>query len=352
MSDELVTLEDRAETALARALMASDRPRNSKPRPAWINDVPPGLLDGPLPERAAACRRMRVEIESWLADLAALPACQQWGPESVIEAAHPDQIGALAQALALKGDVTPVQLVAEIGRAGGHSIANVFRRRGISYLETVRDVARALDIHVVPHESAAALEEQIVRRHFEQALAAMTEAQRRELRARLEEEARKHGRSFAAEAAAGGAAVLANASGFGVYMLASTAVGAVSHAMGVTLPFVFYTTMSQVIAVAIPGVGVAAAALALYKLGAPNLKKTVPAVLHVAAMRFGLEHRRQEVVDQLRARLEELRLREATGTALDLRVIPRRRGRRRWVVLAVVIGAAALAAGIAQLGGM
>jgi hypothetical protein len=52
-------------------------------------------------------------------------------------------------------------------------------------------------------------------------------------------------RSYKALLAAGGAASLAQASGFGVYLMASSVVGSISSALGVTLPFVFYTSMSK-----------------------------------------------------------------------------------------------------------
>ena len=52
--------------------------------------------------------------------------------------------------------------------------------------------------------------------------------------------------------------VAANLSGFGLYTAASTSLGAVAGAAGVTLPFVVYTTMSSVLAVLTGPVGWAA----------------------------------------------------------------------------------------------
>ncbi|MRX62598.1 hypothetical protein [Maribacter luteus] len=57
----------------------------------------------------------------------------------------------------------------------------------------------------------------------------------------------------------------AQLSGFGVYMLATSTVGALTSALGVTLPFAFYTSMSKVISIAIGPVGFALAAYPIYK---------------------------------------------------------------------------------------
>ncbi len=52
----------------------------------------------------------------------------------------------------------------------------------------------------------------------------------------------------------------AQASGFGVYMLASTVVGSVSATLGVSLGFGFYTLMAKAISIAIGPVGITAVA--------------------------------------------------------------------------------------------
>lgn len=57
----------------------------------------------------------------------------------------------------------------------------------------------------------------------------------------------------------------AQLSGFGVYLLASSTVGALSSALGVALPFAFYTGMSKVISIAIGPVGLLLAAYPIYR---------------------------------------------------------------------------------------
>ena len=78
----------------------------------------------------------------------------------------------------------------------------------------------------------------------------------------------------------------AQLSGFGVYLAASTAVGAITGILGIALPFPFYVGMAKAIAVIIGPIGWAALGIAaFYKLGSPNMKKLLPAVLFIAAER-------------------------------------------------------------------
>ena len=57
----------------------------------------------------------------------------------------------------------------------------------------------------------------------------------------------------------------AQLSGFGIYLLASSTVGALSSVVGVTLPFALYTGMSKLISIAIGPVGFLLAAYPIYK---------------------------------------------------------------------------------------
>lgn len=62
-----------------------------------------------------------------------------------------------------------------------------------------------------------------------------------------------------------GAITAAQLSGFGVYMLASSTVGAITSLLGITLPFAFYTTMSSTIAFVIGPVGFIALGYVMYR---------------------------------------------------------------------------------------
>ncbi|MEO0868928.1 MAG: hypothetical protein AAFY17_10860 [Cyanobacteria bacterium J06642_11] len=84
----------------------------------------------------------------------------------------------------------------------------------------------------------------------------------------------------------GGAMAAARASGFGVYLMASTALGGLTSTLGITLPFAAYMGMSQVIALAIGPVGWAALFGGLaFKLNQPNWKRLTLAVIYVSTIR-------------------------------------------------------------------
>lgn len=175
----------------------------------------------------------------------------------------------------------------EISTAGGHTIANLFRGgKGVPYREIVWDVASHVKVKLSPVDTIATAEGKIAAKQLKIILEKLTEEQRRELAENLEREAKKHGKSFTKEGGALAALTAAQLSGFGVYLAASTIVGAITSFLGFTLPFAFYTTMSSVISVVIGPIGWAGLGIAaVYKVGSPNVKKLLPAVLFIAAER-------------------------------------------------------------------
>lgn len=76
----------------------------------------------------------------------------------------------------------------------------------------------------------------------------------------------------------------AQASGFGVYLASTTALGFLTHAVGVTLPFAFYSGLSSSIAFVIGPVGwLSLAAWGSWKLMQPEWKKIVKGLIYIIA---------------------------------------------------------------------
>jgi uncharacterized protein YaaW (UPF0174 family) len=85
----------------------------------------------------------------------------------------------------------------------------------------------------------------------------------------------------------GGVMTVARMSGFGVYLLASTMLGGLTNAMGITLPFAIYMGMSQTIAFILGPVGWAALAGGiLFTLNQPNWNCLTLAVVYVSMLRY------------------------------------------------------------------
>jgi hypothetical protein len=83
----------------------------------------------------------------------------------------------------------------------------------------------------------------------------------------------------------------AQASGFGVYMGATTALGLASHALGVTLPFAVYTGMTSTIAFLIGPIGfLATVGWLAHVFTSPEWARIVRGLLHIVAMRAKYEY--------------------------------------------------------------
>lgn len=87
----------------------------------------------------------------------------------------------------------------------------------------------------------------------------------------------------------GGAMLAAKMSGFGVYLLASTLLGSLTGALGITLPFAVYMGVSQTIAIVLGPVGwTALAAGVFFSLNQPNWNRLVLSVLYISTLRHSL----------------------------------------------------------------
>lgn len=189
--------------------------------------------------------------------------------------------------------------------AGSHSVATTIRRvRGrepyVTYSEILSDIASKFNAEL--DDAEAKTEEKIVRALF----ARLSDEQRRLLEDQLPRLGDQFEERYAAIACAAASMAAAQFSGFAVYIMASQLVGAVTAALHITLPFAFYTSMSQAIAVVIGPVGwVVLGTWAIHKIGSPNEKKTIPMVLLVASVRQRLETERIIEIGALKKREQE-----------------------------------------------
>ncbi len=149
----------------------------------------------------------------------------------------------------------------------------------------------------------------------------MTPEQRVEMEAELRQMAQQFdkGGALAASTSIFATLTAAKLSGFGVYLLASTSLGALTGVIGVTLPFAVYTTMSSAIAVILGPVGwIGAGLFAIWKLTGANYKRLIPAVLYVSVLRAQQEQKRQDMLraQQKQKRQDMLRITAIIGVIL------------------------------------
>jgi uncharacterized protein YaaW (UPF0174 family) len=97
-------------------------------------------------------------------------------------------------------------------------------------------------------------------------------------------EVRVKGQNFSGPMTTAAMLGAAHASGFGVYLASTTALGFVTHAAGITLPFIFYSGMSSGIAFVIGPAGwLSVGAWGAWKLMQPEWKKIVRGMIYIIA---------------------------------------------------------------------
>ncbi len=76
-------------------------------------------------------------------------------------------------------------------------------------------------------------------------------------------------------------------SGFSIYLLASTTLGIITKTLGFSLPFLFYSSLSSVIAIAIGPIGWTIAGIYSFnKLNEPDFNKLILAILFILNLRI------------------------------------------------------------------
>lgn len=155
-----------------------------------------------------------------------------------------------------------------------------------SYREIVIELAEQLKVAFSHSDSTPDIEIKIVGSVWKDTLSRLTQEQREQLLSQAETLAQKYAPGVGKEAGAFTALTAAQLSGFGVYLMGSTLLGAINSALGLGLAFGAFTGLSSLISLAIGPVGWAGLGLwTIRKLGAANYKKLLPVVILIAAER-------------------------------------------------------------------
>ena len=154
------------------------------------------------------------------------------------------------------------------------------------YKEIVRDVAAKLGVPSRTTDSIDTVERALIVKVWNDAVAKLTPAQLEELKTRSQAIAEKYGKAIGAEVTGFAALSVAQLSGFGVYVLGSSLLGAINGALGLGLGFGAFTGLSSLISTVIGPIGWTALGLfTIIKLGAPNYKRILSAIIFIASQR-------------------------------------------------------------------
>ena len=113
--------------------------------------------------------------------------------------------------------------------------------------------------------------------------------------------------SLAPSMISAGAIIAGKMSGFGVYLAASTLVGAITSTLGITLPFIFYTTMSSAISIFLGPVGwVAVGAMVIGTIFGPDFSKVTQGIILIASLRAEKELEWKILISDVRKDLKSI----------------------------------------------
>ena len=258
------------------------------------------------------------------------PRYEEMSPIEIVGQADTSEVEALRQ---ITGEDTsdPENLVQELRSIGSNGLAQCWRmitkskdEINVPYDELLRDACAHLGIRKPTFADVYGLEILLQQQAFNRLVQSMPEAERHRFLKDFAEKTREP--SLGKEAWVGGGIVAANLTGFGLYLASSTALGAITSALGVALPFAVYTGMSSTLAVLIGPVGwVVLGTWVLHKLGRPDPNKVVAGTLLIANIRQRLisirdepvpfiEHDLHVVLRDFNAKLSELRAKVAIAT--------------------------------------
>lgn len=217
---------------------------------------------------------------------------------SALEGATVEEIEPLKKILGIETTGTTTGLIGasdvdllwkELSYYGSNNVAYLVRGlEGVDYPEIVRDVCKKIKIEKVTdgdgEESVLANETAILQKLFTDIWEEMSEDERRELLASMNMD---EGKARVGGATAMAAVLVGGMGGFGTYQLAVIVANFVARAMlGRGLSLVANAGLTRAIGVVLGPVGwIASGAWLAYDIASPALRKTVPVIVQIAALR-------------------------------------------------------------------
>jgi uncharacterized protein YaaW (UPF0174 family) len=209
-------------------------------------------------------------------------------PTEVLDGANQDERANLISVFppASLGNGSNQDIVDAIRKAGSHSLVTVLRHLGsgekhVAYLDVARDVAHKVGAKVTKKMAIHEYETLAIVSVFDTILKNASPEEREAL---LKGVQGQHGKTYMGPTVAAGTLALANLSGLGLYLASTANTIALASALGIAIPS--YAGVISILSVATGPVGWSALAVIFaYKLGGPDFKITVPAVMMIASIR-------------------------------------------------------------------
>jgi uncharacterized protein YaaW (UPF0174 family) len=181
----------------------------------------------------------------------------------------------------------------EVRKAGRSRWGNFWDTKSrVAYGDSVRAVAKAVGVSFGDRDSIDRIEAKVIEDRVGKVLGGMTAEQKEAWWEKVRQEAAKYGVSVKTETAGLGAIGLAQASGFGIYLAASTVLGAINGALSLGLGIGTFMGMSKVISLVIGPAGAVVFVIPLiWKAAQADVKKLLPVVAFMAQYRNAREVR-------------------------------------------------------------
>lgn len=175
------------------------------------------------------------------------------------------------------------EIIEEIQKYGGNTIANTVRGMGVSYHEVLCDVANKMKVNFNPTQTTQTIEDHLLAKVLEDAWEKMSEDERK----KLIEEA---GNVFGMKMGGIGAGVLVHimrAGGFKTYQIALMVVNVIAKAiLGHGLSFAGNIYLTRLIAVLAGPVGwIVTGVWTAFDIASQAYRVTIPACIYIAALR-------------------------------------------------------------------
>jgi uncharacterized protein YaaW (UPF0174 family) len=205
--------------------------------------------------------------------------------DSVLQVLHqatPEEMSSLATTLDC--EPTAEAIVSALQRKSTH-----FLKHAVGYRPSYEEILRSLSKKhgVSAAGDASQVETRLLQKLWGDVWQRLKPEQRDEFDKKLREESETWGNVALAGTGLTGTALLASSlAGFAPYILASSVVGALTGALGVTLPFAFYMAMSSTLGVILgPHGWIGLGVVALWAFGKPDVPRVTLAVSMIGAIR-------------------------------------------------------------------